>query len=213
MRPSLRWPTPRERREGTFSERTRRLHRYAGPDDATASSDASELIDATDAEHLRLHTGSFAALLVAGASASIDLGNFLPLVARGGSVLLATPASTTLTVSPRVLQERRLGLLAPPPLSAKATLAMLSFCAERSLEWPAEEGEWGAEGAAAAFGALEAAPGARAVLVEADEHAKWLKRSKRLLAAGVLHSAECTTATQGGGLRWIAPSCDTMVAR
>ena len=75
-------------------------------------------------------------------------------------------------------------MLAPPPLAPKAALAMLSACAEHGIEWPAEELSVDATGAAAAFTALDTAPGTRAVLLDPIEHAKWLKRAKRLRAAG-----------------------------
>jgi len=154
-----------------------------GADESVPSS-AAEVVDATSPEHLRLHTGSFDAMLVVSTAGALDLGAYLPLVSRGGSVLIASRDSAALTLAPRVLQERRLSVLSPPPLSAKATLAMLSFAAEHGHEWPADEGELSVEGASAAFAALEAAPGSRAVLLEADEHAKWLKRCKKLIKAG-----------------------------
>ena len=167
----------------THTRASRPSAHLAGADESVPSS-AAEVVDATSPEHLRLHTGSFDAMLVVSTAGALDLGAYLPLVSRGGSVLIASRDSAALTLAPRVLQERRLSVLSPPPLSAKATLAMLSFAAEHGLEWPADEGELSVEGASAAFAALEAAPGSRAVLLEADEHAKWLKRCKKLIKAG-----------------------------
>ena len=110
-------------------------------EDDTSAGDAGEYVDASDAEHLRLHTGSFDALLVISAETSIDLSPFLPLMARGGSVLLAGSASSLLSLPPREMQDRRLSILGPPPASAKATLAMLAYVADCGLKWPATEGE------------------------------------------------------------------------
>ena len=89
-----------------------------------------------------------------------------------------------MVVSPRVLHERRLALLSPPALSHKAMLAMLALVDESSLEWPADEQSLSLEGAAAAFASLEGAPSSRSVLIEPAQHAKWLKRSKKLKASG-----------------------------
>jgi len=162
------------------------METYAISDGAEGAvpSTATEVVDVTSADHQRLHTGSFDALLVISTSSSLDLGTYLPFVARGGSVLVANSPTGILTLSPRILQERRLSVLAPPALSRKATLAMLGFCAAHDVEWPATSGEFSVEGAAAAFATLEDAPGARAVLVEGAEHAKWRKRAKKLIAAG-----------------------------
>ena len=52
---------------------------------------------------------------------------------------------------PRVLQERRMNLLGPPPASRKATMQMLACFSGRGLTWPATEGEFSAEGANAAL--------------------------------------------------------------
>ena len=142
------------------------------------------VVDVTDAEHLRLHTGSFAALVVATSSPTLELGPYLALISRGGALLVASTPTASVSISPRVLQERRLSVLAPPPLAPKAVLAMLSACAEHGIAWPSEELSFDATGASAAFTALETAPGIRAVLLEPVEHAKWLKRAKRLRAAG-----------------------------
>jgi hypothetical protein len=142
------------------------------------------VVDVTDAEHLRLHTGSFAALVVATSSPTLELGPYLALISRGGALLVASTPTASVSISPRVLQERRLSVLAPPPLAPKAVLAMLSACAEHGIAWPSEELSFDATGASAAFTALETAPGTRAVLLEPVEHAKWLKRAKRLRAAG-----------------------------
>ena len=48
----------------------------------SASSSTAEVVDATDPEHLRLHTGSFDALVILSSDASVDLGPFLALVVR-----------------------------------------------------------------------------------------------------------------------------------
>ena len=150
---------------------------------AAASSSSSdgvyEYVDANDPEHLRLHTGSFDTLLVISNSASIDLGDYLPLIARGGSVLLAGAVAQSLTLSPRVLEERRLSLHPPPPLSRKATLQMLAFVGDRGFKWPSNEGELSTDGAAAALKSLDEAPDGREVLMQPEEHAKWLKMAKR----------------------------------
>ena len=150
---------------------------------AAASSSSSdgvyEYVDANDPEHLRLHTGSFDTLLVISNSASIDLGDYLPLIARGGSVLLAGAVAQSLTLSPRVLEERRLSLHPPPPLSRKATLQMLAFVGDRGFKWPSNEGELSTDGAAAALKSLDEVPDGREVLMQPEEHAKWLKMAKR----------------------------------
>ena len=149
-------------------------------DDTSAGVSASaEYVDVSSGEDLRLHTGSFDALLVVSATATVDLAPLLPVMARGGSVLLAGSAAATLSLPPRELQDRRLSLLGPPPASRKATLAMLAFVAEGGVSWPYAEGELTAEGANTALASLAGVPEGRAVLMQPEEHAKWIKLSKK----------------------------------
>ena len=148
-------------------------------DEDASSSQGGEYVDACDAEHLRLHTGSFDALIVVSAEPSVDLDPYLPLLVRGGTILTAGAHTTLLSLPPRVLHERRLSLFGPPALSRKGTQALLGVAAEAGLQWPAEVGELTAGGASAALASLAATPDARHVLVQPEEMAKWARLAKK----------------------------------
>ena len=143
----------------------------------------AEYVDAEDAEHLRLHTGSFDAVIVTTAAPTAELAPYIPLLVRGGAVLLAATSSPLLTLPPRAVQEKRISVHGPPALSRKATLQMLAFCADRACSWPAAEGELTAADAAAALAALDGAPDGRSVLIQPEELAKWKRIAKKRKAA------------------------------
>ena len=169
-------------------------------EDAGAGGLECGYVDASDLEALRLHTGTFDALLVAEPSPHVDLSAYLALATRGGQLLLISSSPASLSLPPRVLQERRLAVHSSPPLSAKQLVGMLGFVCAKKLSWDAQHGELTADGAAAALAALEASPGSRAVLMREEEHAKWLKRARRLRASGAADAAQSSSSMSIPGL-------------
>ena len=141
-------------------------------------------LDATDAEHLRLHGGSIDALLCVGAGSELDLTKMLPFVQYGGKVMLANMQAEGLSLQPRVLQERRLQLHTADAPTQKEVGAMLLLCAQKRVKLLAQEQlEFTPEGAAAALRNLASAPESRAVLVRADQHSKWQRSPCRPVLA------------------------------
>ena len=144
-----------------------------------------------------MHTGSFDALLVISAEPAVELAPLLPLLARGGDVLLACTTAASLSLPPRGLQERRLSVLGPLPNSRKETLQMLTFIADAGFTWPASEGAFDVAGVNAALNALADAPGGRSVLLQAEEHARWLKLAKKAARHGKVNKGGGGSAALG----------------
>ena len=90
--------------------------------------EAEEALCASDADDLRLHSGSFDALLCAAADGDLCLTPMLPLLKRGGSVLLAAATAPSLSVSPRLMAERQLTVVGGGMPSRADLVAFLAAC-------------------------------------------------------------------------------------
>jgi len=129
-------------------------------------------------ENLRLHGGSFDAVLCVTSREPLGMTPVLPFLKRGGDVLLANTQVDSLSLSPRLLQERRLQLVGGGTLSQREMLAMLAFCAQRRIRLKQSSSEFSAENVAEALRGIAVAPESRAVLVRSSAHSRWIRANR-----------------------------------
>ena len=98
--------------------------------------------------------GSFDAVLCVGFGDAVELSPVLPFLKRGGAVLLAAMYAPSLSVEPRLLQERQLMLRAATALSHKEMSAMLAFCTRKRIRPEQTQAEMSAESMNEALDAL-----------------------------------------------------------
>eukprot|EP00962_Isochrysis_galbana_P040870 scaffold14880_cov91-Isochrysis_galbana.AAC.2 len=153
-------------------------HTAAGDGDAELDRAEPEVLCAVDEDDLRLHAGSFDALLCVSACDALNLTPILRMLKRGGLVLLAAAHTPTVSLSPRLMHERALTLVGGGAPSKPDMLGFLAVLEAHGVKLAQTALELTADNAVAALQALSEKPEEQVLLQRSSLRTKWAKANK-----------------------------------